>query len=124
MRNLLTLLAGAALAAPQVCAAGTLWLCGLSEDAVRLVCVADDDPVEAVAAAAQENTAVVKGTRFPLDPRGVWTVDLWTPSTDTAQLDLLARATICYRSPGCEVRLTAARPAAGMAARWRGSPGP
>lgn len=112
MRPLVPLLLGAALLAPATASAGTLWLCGLSGDLLRLVCVADADPVDAALAANPAVTAVVHGTRFPLDPRGLWTVDLWSPPTDPAQLDLLARATICYRSPGCEVRLTVARPVA------------
>lgn len=111
------LLAGAALAAPPPASAGTLWLCGLSEDALRLVCVADVDPVEAASAAPPGTVAVVHGTRFPLDPRGLWTVDLWSPSTDPAPLALLARATICYRSPDCEVQMVTERPTAATVAR-------
>ncbi len=37
-------LAGLLALASPFCAAQALWLCGLSEDAVRLVCVADADP--------------------------------------------------------------------------------
>jgi hypothetical protein len=95
-----------------------LWLCSLSERLTQLLCVADADPVEqadprdardAVEAdppSAPPVTAQVRGTRFPLDPQQLWVVDLWTPPTAADDLALLARATICYRSPGCEVRLT------------------
>jgi hypothetical protein len=105
MRGLSLSLALAAAMLPVPALAGTLWLCGLSADALRLVCVADDDPRDAATPAAAVETARVHGTRFPLDPHGVWTVDLWSPATDPAQLAVLAQATICYRSPGCEARL-------------------
>lgn len=81
--------------------AGTAWLCNLSEDAVRLVCVADIDPLEPPPPAAP--VAAVRGTGFPLDPRKIYTVDLWSPPTEPEWLDLLARSTLCYRSPGCTV---------------------
>ena len=93
-------------------AGATTWLCGLSEDLVRLVCVVDSDPLEALSdtesgtlppGAAARLTAVVNGTRFPLDPRSVYSVDRWSPPTEVASVALLARATICYRSPGCQV---------------------
>lgn len=87
-------------------AAASHWLCGLSDDLTRLVCVADQDPVtqsDGVAAV----TAVVRGTRFPLDPRTVYTVNFWSPVTERPFVEQLARATICYRSPGCEVTLVA-----------------
>ena len=42
-------------------------------------------------------------TRFPLDPRRQWTVDLWSPPTEGASVEFLARATLCFRSPGCSV---------------------
>lgn len=92
-------LALACLAAPA--AAATHWLCGLSADLTRLVCVADEDPLDAAAPAA--TTATVRGTRFPLDPRRQWTVDLWSPPTEGASVEFLARATLCFRSPGCSV---------------------
>lgn len=106
MPQLLPFLVCTALLAPLPSDATTQWLCSLSDDAVRLVCVADHDPIVDAAAAPPGAGAVVNGTRFPLDSRGMWTVDLWSPPTDLGQLDLLARATICYRSPGCEVQLT------------------
>lgn len=86
--------------------AGVLWLCGLSAELTRIVCVADPDTVE-VLDAPPTPTAVVRGTRFPLNPQQVYTVDLWSPSTDAEAAEFLARATICYRSPGCEVRFSA-----------------
>lgn len=88
------------LAAAQV---ATLWHCALSGDLVRLECVADPS---VPAASAPAPTASVRGTTFPLDPSRRWAVDLWSPPSDTERLMLLARATICYRSPGCEVQLT------------------
>jgi hypothetical protein len=97
------------IAAAQV---ATLWHCGLSPDLVRLECVADPLAPAAMAPAA---TAVVNGTRFPLDPARRWVVDLWSPPTETERVLQLARATVCYRSPGCEVQLTL--PAALAAAR-------
>jgi hypothetical protein len=86
-----------------VAQAATLWHCALSGDLVRLECVAD--PI-VPAATAPAPIASVNGTRFPLDPTRRWVVDLWSPPSDTERLALLARATICYRSPGCEVQLT------------------
>ncbi len=89
----------AAVAAPAL--AGTHWLCGLSAELTRLVCVADTDPLEPTASEA--TTAAVRGTRFPLDPRQRWVVDFWSPPTEGASVEFLARATLCYRSPGCSV---------------------
>lgn len=89
------------LAVPAV-HADVVWLCGLSEDMTRIVCVADP-PEDAMAPVA---TAQVNGTTFPLDPRKKYTVDLWSPATELDRVELLARATICYRSPGCQVVFT------------------
>lgn len=89
----------------------TLWLCGLSDDAVRLVCVADADPRQTVPAEPAQRV-VVNGTVFPLDPKREYTVDLWSPPTDWENVERLARATICYRSPGCSVLVTGERWAA------------
>jgi hypothetical protein len=100
----LLLVAGAAVgAAPPL-----PWLCTLSEDSLRLVCVHDTDPgaEPAGAGTGPATTAVVHGTRFPLDPAQVYTVDLLAPATDADWLDQLARATLCYRSPGCTVLLS------------------
>lgn len=94
---------GAGVPAP----AATHWRCSLSEDAVRLWCAADPaDPAPGpVAESPTPPVATVRGTRFPLDPAGVYAVELWTPPSDPEWLALLARATICYRSPGCTVSL-------------------
>jgi hypothetical protein len=112
-------------ASPPVMAA-TTWLCGLSQDLVRLECIADQEPAGegSLAAAPAAATAVVNGQRFPLDPRRRWSVDLWTPPTDLASLNLLARATVCYRSPGCQVVMAPMIQARGGvapigAAEWR-----
>lgn len=78
----------------------TLWHCALSPDLVRLECVAES------LADAPTPTAAVNGTRFPLDPARRWVVDLWSPPSEVERVTLLARATICYRSPGCAVQLT------------------
>ena len=94
---------------PPPAMAGTAWLCTLSEDAVRLVCVADADPRDADPEPAAPPAAVVRGQRFPLDPRQVYTVDLWSPASEPDRLELLARATICYRSPGCTVTMAPVR---------------
>jgi hypothetical protein len=108
------LLALALCCLPLGASADTHWLCGLSEDLTRLVCIADVDPRDALevpvaaatAAAPAAPPTVVNGTRFPLDARIRYVVDLWSPPTEAAPLELLARATICYRSPGCHVDLT------------------
>jgi len=81
------------------------WICGLSDDLVRLVCIADADPVADAVVDAPVRPTVVKGTSFPLDPRRTWTVPLWSPPTDQAWVELLARSTICFRTPDCEVVL-------------------
>lgn len=87
--------------------AGTVWLCGLSDDLTRLVCVADT-PTPDDAAPAQAPVGMVNGTRFPLDPRRQWTVDLWSPATEPEPVALLARATLCWRTPDCEVVMNTA----------------
>lgn len=79
------------------------WLCSLGDDGTALVCVADVDAREHGGATAV--TAVVNGTMFPLDPKRVYTVPLWAPPTEAEFVQLLARATICYRSPDCTVVL-------------------
>lgn len=95
----------AACCAPAV-HAGTAWRCALSDDATRLVCVADA-PADAAAGPVQ---AVVHGTAFPLDPRRRWVVDLWSPPSDPAFVEQLARATLCYRSPGCSASVAPWQP--------------
>ncbi len=104
-------LAGLMALASPFCAAQALWLCGLSDDAVRLVCVADADPTLPTVA-DDKPTARVGGTTFPLDTRRQYSVDLWTPPSDMAFVAQLARATICYRSPGCSVVMATERPIA------------
>jgi len=86
------------------CVAAPQWRCVLSGDLVQLVCdalpsEADDD--------AQAPTATVNGIRFPLDRHQRWLVDLWSPPSELASVQLLARATICYRTPGCTVEVDA-----------------
>ncbi|MCW5666205.1 MAG: hypothetical protein KIT35_20430 [Piscinibacter sp.] len=104
--------AAAALSAPAA-QAETHWLCGLSEDALRLVCLAEAGPTAAAEPApAPAVRAVVHGTAFPLDPRRRWVVELGSPPSETAFVEQLARATICYRSPDCSVSL----------APWRSGP--
>jgi hypothetical protein len=104
-------LAGAGLllaaSAAAAAAAPPPWLCSLSDDSLRLVCIADTEPADAAAPASRAaTTAVVHGTTFPLDPARVYTVDLLAPATDAEWLEQLARATLCYRSPGCSVLLS------------------
>jgi hypothetical protein len=86
--------------------AGAHWLCSISGEGTRLVCVADVDPAdESAAASGTAPTAVVNGTKFPLDAARLYTVEMWSPPTDLAFVTQLARSTICYRSPGCRVTL-------------------
>lgn len=80
----------------------TTWLCGLSADAMRLVCVADAELQEGQAAAGRP-VAVINGTSFPLDPRRLYTVDLLTQATEMEFVEQLARSTMCYRTPSCSV---------------------
>ena len=100
----LALATSLAIATPSARAAGTSWLCGLSEEGTRLVCIADVQVAEIESGPAPA-TAMVNGTRFPLDPAQIYTVEMWTPPTDPEWVQLLARSTICYRSPGCEVTM-------------------
>ncbi len=93
----------------QPALAANPWLCSLSQDLTRLVCLTEPDPLdEAPSADRDAITAVVKGTRFPLDPRQTYTVNFWAPDMELERAEQLAMATICYRSPGCEVIFTAA----------------
>jgi hypothetical protein len=85
--------------------AATHWLCHVSGGGTQLVCLADVDAADAGSAARVETTAVIKGTRFPLDPARVYLVEMWSPPTDADFVALLASATVCYRSPGCQVTL-------------------
>lgn len=86
----------------------TLWLCGLSGDALRLVCMADA-ATQVAYLSAEKPVAVVNGTRFPLDPRQQYTVELLTQATEMEFVEQLARATMCYRTPSCSVAFTPPR---------------
>lgn len=81
--------------------AQTVWLCRLTEDAVRLACVAEFDPANATERAPGASTNI-NGTSFPLDPRRMYFIDLWSPPTDMAFVEELAQATVCFRSDGCK----------------------
>jgi hypothetical protein len=119
-----TLITAAALTflAPGRADAETLWMCTMSDDAIRLVCVAEADPLHGSEPAPAQRF-VVNGTSFPLDPRRSYTVDLWSPPTEMEPVERLARATICYRTPDCSVMVMADRwatysPSPRLAARW------
>lgn len=84
--------------------ADRLWRCELSADMLRLHCVAQE-PAVGTMPVARASAAEVNGTRFPLDPQRVWTVDLWSPPTEASWVRQLAQATICYRAPRCSVSL-------------------
>lgn len=97
-----------ALAAPIAASAGTAWHCELTRDLTRLACRAE--PVQSMAdEPGPAITAVVNGTRFPLDAAQPWFVEMWSPATDLEWVALLARSTICYRSPGCTVQVAPPR---------------
>jgi hypothetical protein len=90
--------------APCGVMAQTLWLCVLSEDAVRLVCVAETDPLDdplRVGDAAPVPQTIVRGTAFPLDPRRQYSIDLWSPPTEMDFVEQLAQASLCHRSTAC-----------------------
>jgi hypothetical protein len=101
----LALLAGLLACDPS--RAGTVWLCGLSDELTRIVCIADT-PSPADDDAPPPVAGQVRGTQFPLDPRRQWVVDMWSPATDPDSIAQLARATMCWRSPGCEVVMNTA----------------
>lgn len=124
--------------------AGPPWLCSLSDEATRLVCVVDrDEPNElasptdpstpararpaagttttATSTTTAQTTRVVNGTTFPLDQARVYTVELFAPATEREWVEQLARATICYRSPGCEVVVVGMDDPASAAAPARSS---
>jgi hypothetical protein len=111
MRRVLTVLSVClGLGASLPAGAATHWWCDLSDDAVRLVCMADPgDGDPAAVTTVPSPDLVVRGTGFPLDPAAVYTVELWTPPSDPEWLALLARATICHRSPGCTVSVAPLR---------------
>ena len=89
--------------APALTVAATHWHCELTPDLLRLACrAATPDAGDGSDPAV---TASVNGTRFPLDATRRWFVELWSPPTEYERVELLARATICHRSPGCSVQL-------------------
>jgi len=100
MVRIAALLMSLFLFAPCAASAQTLWLCVLSEDAVRLVCVAETDPLDAVEATLPAQ-AVVNGTAFPLDPKRSYSIDLWSPPTEMDFVEQLAQSSLCHRSAGC-----------------------
>jgi hypothetical protein len=57
--------------------AATHWVCALSDDVVRLVCVADTGPE--LPTSATKGISHVRGTRFPLDTADIYTVELGVP---------------------------------------------
>ena len=81
------------------------WVCDLSAEGTRLICVANLEPSTVAARATPATTAVVNGTHFPIDPARVYTVDLWNTPTEAGFVHQLARATICYRSADCHVTM-------------------
>jgi hypothetical protein len=93
------------------------WQCSLSADLTRLHCVAAGATTQAVPGVVTDSGSVrdaraettskveVRGTHFPLDTRRTWTVDLWSPPDDGAFVEQLARATMCYRTPRCQVQV-------------------
>lgn len=126
MRRFAPVLSALALAALPGAADAADWLCNLSEDLVQLVCIADADPLQPapVEAGPGAPRTVVRGVAFPLDTSQVYTVPLWTPPSDPEWVALLARATICYRSPGCSVTLAPSVQAQMPAGRLAAARGP
>lgn len=110
LRSLLPLLAAAA---PATAFAGTHWLCGLSQDLVRLICVADPDSMEPDTAPVVQRT--VRGVKYPLDPRQQYSVDIWAAPDELERVERLAKATICHRDASCQVTFSAPSVAADMA---------
>ena len=104
------LAAGVLALAPLSADAGIGWSCALSPSAVQIVCVAEAGPA-AVADTAPVVRTVVNGVSFPLARDRVYTVDLWSPPTEMAFVELLARATMCHRTPDCHVTWTVPAPA-------------
>lgn len=115
LRYAIVLLVGLLGVVPAHADSRTVWLCGLSADAMRLVCVADAG-VQDLPAPAERPVAVVNGTPFPLDTRQLYTVELLTQATEMAFVEQLARATMCYRTPACSVMVTPSRSELALAA--------
>lgn len=117
-RSAIGLLVGLLGGVPAAAWAQTTWLCGLSADTQRLVCVADAGPQD-VLESAPRTVAVVNGTAFPLDPRRQYSVDLLAPAGEMEFVEQLARATMCYRTPACAVAFVGPRPDVQVAAARR-----
>lgn len=89
--------------------AASHWICSISSEGTRLICVADANPADRADPAGESDagsvsqTTTVNGTRFPLDASRVYTVNMWSTPTEADFVIQLARSTICYRSPGCHV---------------------
>jgi hypothetical protein len=98
------LLAAALVAIAPRGEAGTNWFCELTPDGMRVSCRAETRTTSAEPAPASQKTSV-NGTEFPLDAGRRWVVDLFAVPDDLQRLELLTRATICYRSPECSVLL-------------------
>lgn len=108
-----TFVAALLAAIPLLSRAEVTWICTLADNAVRLVCIAEHDPWRDYAVPVA--TARVHGTSFPLDASRPYVVDLWSPPTDWHEVERLAQATICHRSPDCTALaiasfVTASRP--------------
>lgn len=111
MRRFGPILAAGVLAlAPLSAAARTAWVCALAPNGVQIVCVAEAAP-DAVGDTPPALRTVVNGVSFPLARDRVYTVDLWSPPTEMAFVELLARATMCHRTPDCHVTWTTPAPA-------------
>jgi hypothetical protein len=87
--------------------AATHWICSVSSAGTQLICQAEMQSGDTAAGldSAAATTAVVNGTRFPLDPARTYRVDMWSPPTEAEFVARLAAATVCYRSPSCTVAL-------------------
>jgi hypothetical protein len=107
MKRCTTLFVLTSLALPVWAESATHWICGLSDDLVQLVCVADVDA--SAPAARPEATTLVRGTKFPLDSRRLYTVDLWSPPSERSRVEQLARAAMCLDGRDCEVTLSLPR---------------
>ncbi|RZS58135.1 hypothetical protein [Sphaerotilus mobilis] len=93
-------------AARQAAAETTLWRCSLTEQATRLLCVAERAPEPS----ADTGTATVRNAsgipaRYPLDPARPYTIDLLGPATDMPLVEQLAQLTLCVKTPNCRAVL-------------------
>ena len=82
--------------------ASVTWVCALSEDAMNLVCAAEADAA-GLAVTNARPLVVVNGTEFPLSPMEIYAVPLYSPPTDMATLDQLAREVLCLAAVRCRV---------------------